>query len=673
MTQRRSPTSPPRLGLVEHFRPGETERVERALAELQRLGVQDLRILLPWADWYAPGGEPWLAWLLPHLGRRVRLLPVVARTPATLGVAPRPSSPPRDPRSYADYLDLLVTRFGDCFEWVELWHRVEDRREWDPRLDPGGALLAATLGQAAHRMRLRGRGPVLTLPAPVDRAWLRALSQRGILQAVAAVGLRAVGRPDPDFEGWAAEVDGVRDELARHGSTAEVWISECGHPVGEYDARGAAAAWLAAREAPVERAYWFRLLERRAGDSQADPVLDDPDRLHGLVDPDGRPNALFRAWAAPDPRTMRRLAGQEGSPRARSPGVGPALITGGAGFIGTNLADAWLSRGRPVRVLDDLSRPGVERNLAWLETRHRSLDVEVADVRNASAVRRALVGASRVVHLAAQVAVTTSVTDPRLDFDVNLRGVMNLLDALRDLPEPPPLVLTSTNKVYGALADLRLRAHGARWQPDDPALAERGLSEDRPLDFHSPYGCSKGAADQYAVDHARTYGLRATVFRMSCVYGPHQHGTEDQGWVAHFLIGALAERPITIFGDGRQVRDLLFVEDLVDAFDLAFERADQVAGRAFNLGGGPANAASLVELLERIEERTGRRPDTEFRDWRPGDQRWYVTDSARFHEATGWKPRVPIATGLDRLLEWLREDRPVPGAPAHAPLAREEA
>jgi CDP-paratose 2-epimerase len=261
-----------------------------------------------------------------------------------------------------------------------------------------------------------------------------------------------------------------------------------------------------------------------------------------------------------------------------------------------------------------------------------------------------------VFHFAAQVAVTTSLTNAIHDFEVNARGTLNLLEAIRSADAPPPLVFTSTNKVYGALPDVRMRANGDRYEPEDDAIRANGISELRPLDFHSPYGCSKGTADQYVIDYARTFGLPAVVFRMSCIYGPHQFGNEDQGWVAHFLIRALRGQPITLYGDGMQVRDILFVEDLVDAFLLAQAHMPTVGGRAFNIGGGPINTISLIELLDMIRELNGVRPEVRSGAWRPGDQRYYVSDTRAFREATGWSQKVGVREGVSRLYDWLREN-----------------
>jgi CDP-paratose 2-epimerase len=258
------------------------------------------------------------------------------------------------------------------------------------------------------------------------------------------------------------------------------------------------------------------------------------------------------------------------------------------------------------------------------------------------------------------VAVTSILDAPHHDHRVNVLGTLTVLEALRRLDEPPPLLFTSTNKVYGALPNLELARRGDRWEPAAPFLRETGVSEHRPLDFCTPYGCSKGAADQYVLDYAKSYGLRTVVFRMSCIYGPHQHGNEDQGWVAHFLLRARSGEPLTIYGDGAQVRDILYVDDLVDAMELAVAHASdpEVRGHAFNMGGGPENAVSLLELLELIEELDGTLPPVEWADERTGDQRYYVSDTTRFGELTGWRPAVSVDDGVAALHEWLAHARP---------------
>ncbi|HEY0548678.1 MAG TPA: NAD-dependent epimerase/dehydratase family protein [Verrucomicrobiae bacterium] len=336
----------------------------------------------------------------------------------------------------------------------------------------------------------------------------------------------------------------------------------------------------------------------------------------------------------------------------------PVLITGGAGFIGTNVAHRFLSAGQPVVLYDNLSRPGVEKNLEWLRREHGSLvDVIVADVRDAGTLRRVTRDVARVFHFAAQVAVTTSLENPTEDFEINARGTLNLLEALRAQSTPPPLLFTSTNKVYGHMADVQLRVRDGRYEPADTQLREHGFSEERCVHFHSPYGCSKGCAEQYVLDYAKTFNMPTVVFRMSCIYGLHQFGNEDQGWVAHFLIRALEEQGITIYGDGRQVRDVLFVEDLVDAMLLAHQNIGKLSGEVFNMGGGPQNTTSLLELLDSIKSLHGERPQVKFEDWRPADQQYYVTDTRKFSTATAWCAQVPVREGIQRLYEWLRDTR----------------
>jgi CDP-paratose 2-epimerase len=331
------------------------------------------------------------------------------------------------------------------------------------------------------------------------------------------------------------------------------------------------------------------------------------------------------------------------------------LITGGAGFIGANVAHRLLRDGEHVRILDNLSRAGVEKNVAWLRENHgKSFELVVGDVRDAATVDRAVEDVDHVFHFAAQVAVTTSLVDPHLDFAVNGLGALNVLEAVRRRSRRPSVLYTSTNKVYGALEDISLTAQRTRYAPVDRDIATRGISEQRPLEFHSPYGCSKGTADQYVLDYARSFGIRAAVFRMSCIYGPRQFGNEDQGWVAHFLIRALRGEPITIYGDGKQVRDVLYIDDLVDALLRARNRIDHVSGRAFNVGGGPSNTLSLLELCERIGRLT-RPPRLTFEEWREADQRYYVSNPGALGTALGWAPTVDVHDGIGRLFEWLGE------------------
>jgi CDP-paratose 2-epimerase len=335
------------------------------------------------------------------------------------------------------------------------------------------------------------------------------------------------------------------------------------------------------------------------------------------------------------------------------------IVTGGAGFIGSNVTAAFLRDGHQVTVVDNLSRPGSERNLLWLQSTAppEALRFVAGDVRDEELIR-ATVGADNVhlvFHFAAQTAVTTSVEAPREDLAINVLGTHNVLEAVRlsSAPARPILFFTSTNKVYGSLPH-RLTIEGAtRYQFADPDIDAQGINEAEPLDFHSPYGCSKGAADQYVHDYARIYGIQSVVFRMSCIYGPRQFGTEDQGWVAHFMLAVAAGRPLTIFGNGKQVRDLLFVDDLVRAFKLAATHIDRTAGHVYNIGGGPRNSVSIwTELRPRLEALAGREIVATMEEWRPGDQPLYVSDTRAAARDFDWQPRIDVEEGLQRLWTW---------------------
>jgi CDP-paratose 2-epimerase len=585
----------PALGLRARFAPGDREAVEAAAAAFRRLGVTELRLELDRAAGDPETGDP-------GAGEDEWTGWLLARLSTDLGLVVSVEDPAR--------AIALAERHGAFVPWIEL-------------------PLANAAAAAVRRCRELGVRVALSAPAEADR--LDRLA--GLPRQADAVLLTGAAGPD----GWAATAARCRSALLRQGASCPIWIAAEPPP----ERRNPVRALLDAMAAPAERVYWGEGLHA-AGPA---PLLARLLERGGLASV----RELDRV-ARPAPALLRAPSRPEG----------PVLITGGAGFVGTNLADRLARDGQRVLVLDSLARPGVEQNLAWLKAAHGdAVSVEIADLRDAQAVRQAAAQASAVFHLGAQVAVTTSLVDPVDDFEVNARGTLNLLEAIRARPEGerPPLVFTSTNKVYGKLADVALEDAGTRWQPADADLRARGVDEGRPLDFYSPYGCSKGTADQYVLDYARTYGLPATVFRMSCIYGPHQHGTEDQGWVAHFLISALRGRPITLYGDGKQVRDVLHVADLVDAFLLARDRIDAVRGKVFNIGGGPENAVSLLELLDRIAALADRAPEIGFGDWRPGDQLYYVSDTTRFREATGWAPRVPVEAGLADLAAWLAEHR----------------
>jgi CDP-paratose 2-epimerase len=639
-----------RIGVLEWFDPGERARVERVARRLRALGVEHLRTGISWADWHAPGGAEWYAWLLPRLAGEFELLPCVTFTPPSLGVVPNHTAPPRRPRDYADFLDGLVDRHGDCFEHVELWNEPNNLNDWDWRLDPTWASFAEMVGAAAYWMKQRGKRTVLAGMSPTDTNWLAHMGRCGVLEWIDVVGVHAFpGGWTTIWDGWDAEIAGVRHVLAEAGSRADVWVTECGYSTWRNDEFAQLRAFVDLLDAPVERAYWYAAEDLDPGKEACDGFHVDPRHYHfGLEHTDGEPKLLSRALADGGIPLVRALSELGDGRPARRRRRGHILITGGAGFIGTNLADGLASAGRRVVVYDSLGRAGVEQNLLWLKRKHGSrVHAHVADLRDVVALRESLAGAEAVFHLGAQVAVTTSLERPLHDFNVNLHATAILLEELRR--RPAPLLFTSTNKVYGALADVSLVKERDRWLPRDLELRAAGISESRPLEFCTPYGCSKGGADQYVLDYAHSFGLQTAVFRMSCIYGPHQHGTEDQGWIAHFLIRALEGRPVTVYGDGAQVRDVLFASDLVDALLVAHAAIDRLAGSAFNIGGGPPNAISLLDLLAQIEELQGVACDVVWDEARPGDQRWYVSDTTRFRQATGWHARVRADDGVERL------------------------
>lgn len=328
------------------------------------------------------------------------------------------------------------------------------------------------------------------------------------------------------------------------------------------------------------------------------------------------------------------------------------IITGGAGFIGSNAAARYLRRGDDVIVIDNLSRQGGEKNLAWLKSQG-PLEFVRADIRDAQEMNRIfdLHGdAGMILHLAGQVAVTTSVADPRADFEANATGTLNVLEAARLAGMQAPILFSSTNKVYGGMESVGVAANNGRYAY---AALPDGVDEEQNLDFHSPYGCSKGAADQYVRDYSRIYGMKTVVFRQSCIYGYRQLGVEDQGWVAWFTIAAVLDKPITIYGDGKQVRDVLFIDDLLDAYDAALRNIDRTSGNVYNIGGGPQNVMSVRDVLEFINRKQNRKVPFNCADWRPGDQRVYVSNISKAKAEFGWEPKICSRQGLDLLYDWV--------------------
>ncbi|AJE49066.1 NAD-dependent epimerase/dehydratase family protein [Celeribacter indicus] len=647
-------------GFVEWFRPGDAVRVEEVLPALSRSGASWLRTHLSWADFHAPGGQEWYDWLIPRLAGTMELLPCLHYTPPSLSRTGKSSGPPVNPKDFADFTDTVLSRYGRHFEHVELWNEPNNLLDWDWRVDPGFEIFCDMIGKAAFWTRERGWKPVLGGPAPFDPYWLDLMGQRGLLELMHAVGFHGFpgtwDSEESSWAGWDMHLGEMRAVLDRYNTGAEIWITETGYSTWRNDQMEQARRFMRAARAPADRLYWYGWQDIQPDVAVQEGLWFDPRHYHlGAVGADGQPKLLARLLGEGGLSRVSEVTRL--SAPALSPGAKPLLITGGAGFVGSNLADACLSEGREVIVLDNLSRPGVEENLAWLTERHPGRVHPVTiDLRDEQGLGEAVRDAEAVFHLAAQTAVTTSLLSPTEDFEVNARGTLNLLEAIRATGRQVPVIFASTNKVYGPLDDIALTETGEAVAPDDPALAA-GIDETRPLQFATPYGCSKGVADQYVLDYAHSYGFPAAVLRMSCIYGPRQFGTEDQGWVAHFLIRALRGERITIYGTGRQVRDLCEISDAVAAYRLLLDRIDRLSGRAFNLGGGPRNAVSLRQVLAEISSLVGAEPEVEYADWREGDQPWFVADSSALRACCGWTPRTGWRDGLRQLTDWLRAHR----------------
>lgn len=334
------------------------------------------------------------------------------------------------------------------------------------------------------------------------------------------------------------------------------------------------------------------------------------------------------------------------------------LITGGAGFTGSNFANHFLIKGYRVTLFDNMSRKGCLENLAWLRqvSNAANLEIVVGDVRFPPRSLQAVVERSdAVLHFAAQVAVTTSVADPRSDFDVNALGTLNMLELVRESKgKKPAFLFSSTNKVYGGMEDVATVEGPQRYAYKD---FPQGMPEERGLDFHSPYGCSKGCADQYVRDYGRIYGLQTVVFRQSCIFGYRQFGVEDQGWVAWFVIAAVLGKPLTIYGNGKQVRDVLFIDDLIAVYEAAESAIGKTSGKVYNIGGGPENTISLLDLLVFLEKECSLSVPVAYADWRPGDQPVYISDIRKAKRDMGWQPKVDWTAGVRKVVDWVRENR----------------
>ncbi|MEX2346685.1 MAG: GDP-mannose 4,6-dehydratase [Balneolaceae bacterium] len=652
----------PEIGILEWFRVGEYEHVELAIKDLKHLGVRHLRTGLSWADWYSEEGKEWISWLIPHLAGEFQLLPCLTYTPPSIGIEPKTSSPPRKPESYVYFVEEMISLFGDYFDWVELWNEPNNTSEWDWRLDPDWDIFSTMIKNGAKKAQEQNKKVLLGGMSPIDPNWLNHMFYKRAMKNIDAIGIH--GFPDvfdTMWEGWENNLLKVQEVLDNYNSRIDIWITEAGYSTWQHDENRQLKEFIKAAELQVPRIYWYSLYDLDPDVATVDGFhVDERSYYFGLKKNDGTPKLLYKKLAESNLETeaLKSEDWLDTDPLLMLDGQRPVLITGGAGFIGTNVASKFLEKGQQVLVLDNLSRSGVENNLKWLKkTYGKKVHVNISDVRNLYNLKPVVQKAGQVFHFAGQVAVTTSLTAPVEDFEINTKGTLNLLESIKSAENPPPVIFTSTNKVYGGLQDISLFEDKNQYKPESDKIRKSGVDENRNLDFHSPYGCSKGAADQYVRDYSRIYNIPAVVFRMSCIYGPHQYGCRDQGWVTHFMIQALEGNPITIYGDGKQVRDILFVDDLVNAFQLAMANINDLSGEVFNIGGGPENTVSLLQVINKIQEMHNRKLDVRFEDWRAGDQKYYVTDYSKFNKATGWSPQTDIDTGLERLYGWLKKNK----------------
>jgi CDP-paratose 2-epimerase len=650
-------TTVPQVGILEWFHIKDRDQVERSVKQLKILGITELRTGVSWDEYFTEEGRKWYDWLIPYLAADFNLLPCFVHTPPSLGIVPDTCSPPNDPGDYALFIEEFLTRNSGYFKYVELWNEPNNRDKYDYILDESYRIFSRMVILAAGVARKYRKKVVLGGISPIDPGFIKTMGENKVLEHIDVIGIH--GFPDvfdSHWRSWEESIDSIRNALNLFRSKAEIWITETGYSTWRFDERKQVEKFIKVLTAPVKKVYWHSLTDIPFHNAvSGNQPMDEREHHFGMINEDGSNKLLFRLWSSGG---IKNVIKNQWMTAFISPGIkngsDPVLITGGAGFIGTNLANRLLKLGHSVYIFDNLSRPGVENNLKWLKKQHNDyLHPVIADIRDRFAVEDAVSRVAHVFHLAAQVAVTTSLVNPAHDYSVNAEGTVTLLEAIRKSAHKPSLIFTSTNKVYGNLGDLDIVKNTTRYLPGNNTINKRGINELRRLDFHSPYGSSKGAADQYVLDYARSFGLKNTVFRMSCIYGEHQFGTEDQGWVAHFILKALKNEKIILFGDGMQVRDVLFVDDLVEAFLLAWKDIDKLQGEVFNMGGGPDNSISLLELIGMLENLLGRPVDYAFDEWRKGDQKYYISDTSKFTRATGWKPLVPVKEGIRILYDWL--------------------
>lgn len=603
-------------GLLQWFWPGDRARVEETLADLRGLGVRHLRTGVSWADWFTPHGRDWYAWLIPRLAEEVELLPCFLYTPPSLGLSPKSSAPPREPKAYADFLDAMMTEFGRYFEWVELWNEPNNISEWDWTLDPEWNIFCEMVGGAAHWARVRGKKTVLGGMSPTDPNWLRHVFDHGLTPYIDAVGIHGFpGVWESSWEGWESCAAKVRRVLHDYRSPAQVWITEVGFSTWRYEEQRQLREFVRALDAPVDRMYWYSAYDLHPDRPTVDGFHSDEREYHfGLKRYGGQPKLLHRIWAESGLDAVRAVASVGRAPGRGAADAPRALVTGGAGFIGSRVAEGLAAQGREVLVLDNLSRPGTERTARALEEARGPIRVEVADVRDRCAVRAALDGVFEVYHFA---SAEGDPEDPERDFGTHCVGTFNLLEELRRLVDPPALVVESSRE---------------------------------------PQSFFRAAAEGCVLGYARRYRLPAVALRLGPVFGPGESPRPDAPSV--WMRAALRGLPAPVAGDGRRVRDLLYVDDAAQAFVLAAHCARAHAGALFDVAPGPSEAISDLELAEIISEVLGRPPIVRLEEAGTEQRTCGGTDARLFCAATGWAPRVGLREGLQRLHRWLAQEHP---------------
>jgi len=664
------------FGLVEWLRPGEYARAESVMEDLRIVGCHRLRMEISWADWHREGVAGWYDWLLPRLSREVELLPCFHFTPPSLGVRPAIASPPRDPKAYADWLDVMITRYGAHFDSVELWNEPNNLSEWDWNCDPEWQIFGAMIGGAAYWAKVCGKRTVLGGMSPIDPHWLQLMARQGVLENIDIVGIHAFPAHEGiHWRGWKEVLQTVRGALAACGCDQPVWVTETGHSTWRHDEFRQAQAFVEAMEAPAERVYWYGMQDLNPAESTIDGFHVDEREYHfGVKHANGCLKLLYRLLATggyPCVRGVVSRASRQSSPPARK----AALIIGGAGFIGASLAGRLAQAGTPVQIYDNLSGADSLENLTRLDGQAiPGIEMTPGDLRDTPALGDMLKNASAVYHLGAPVSAQACAEQPHHAHDIICGATVRLMETLAGLPAPPPLIYVSTHKAYGRLAPVTLVFRETRCEPVEESLRLFGIPEETPLRPDDVYGAARAAAEYLVLAYARQYALPATVLRFSTVYGPRQRPARDSAWLAALCAHVATGHPLTVFGDGRQVRDPLYIDDAVDALETACRRIENLRLRVFNVGGGPENAISLLELIDLIGS-WGYTHELQWARPRALEQNWFTADIRRFWAATRWRPETGLAQGLHKTLEaWAARPQPSPdaGTPAGPSVPREE-